>query len=74
MGDTIRLRVGGGTKTVKKVMIERKVPAHMRDSLPVFSDERGVIAVCGIGVDVRVLPKAGEETLGILVAELGEDA
>ena len=74
VGDFIRLNAAGGTKMIKKLMIERKIPAHMRDSLPVFSDERGVIAVCGIGIDMRVAPRAGEETLGILVEELEEDA
>ena len=69
-GDKIRLSASSGTKTVKKYMIERKIPARKRDTWPVFADEHGVIAVYGIGTDTRVAPCAGEETLGIVVEEL----
>ena len=47
-GDTIRLP--GGTKTLKKLFIDRKIPASRRDSVPVIADSRGVAAVYGIGV------------------------
>ena len=49
-GDTIRLP--GGTKSLKKLFIDRKIPAHRRKIVPVIADERGVIAVCGIGVNL----------------------
>ncbi len=49
-GDTIRL--SGGTKSLKKLFIDRKIPAHLRPAVPVIADERGVIAVCGIGVNL----------------------
>jgi len=74
VGDSIRLHGSNGTKTVKKLMIERKIPAHLRDTLPVFADDLGVIAVFGIGISARVTPKTGEETLGIFVEELEDDA
>jgi len=74
MGDSIRLDGLIGTKTVKKLMIERKIPAHVRDAVPVFTDDLGVIAVFGIGIAARVAPKLGDEVLGILVEELGYDA
>jgi len=48
-GDTIKLP--GGTKTLKKLLIDRKIPAHRRDRIPVLADDAGVVAVMGIGVN-----------------------
>ena len=48
-GDTIRL--SGGTKTLKKLFIDRKIPASCRSGIPVLEDARGLLAVAGIGVD-----------------------
>lgn len=47
-GDTIRL--SGGTKSLKKLFIDRKIPAAMRERIPVLCDERGVLGVYSIGV------------------------
>ena len=49
-GDTIRLNAG--TKTLKKLFIDRKIPAAAREGIPVFADERGVRSVYGIGANV----------------------
>ena len=48
-GDVLHLP--GGSKSVKKLFIDRKIPAHLRSSVPVVSDEDGLIGVYGIGVD-----------------------
>lgn len=48
-GDTIRL--SGGTKTLKKLFIDRKIPADQRDQIPILADEQGVLGVYGIGVN-----------------------
>ena len=48
-GDTITL--SGGTKTLKKLFIDKKIPAADRDRIPVIADDHGVVAVHGIGVD-----------------------
>lgn len=50
-GDTICL--SGGTKSLKKLFIDRKIPAARRNRIPVIVDEQGVIAVYGIGADQR---------------------
>ena len=50
-GDTIRL--SGGTKSLKKLLIDRKIPAEQRQRLPVITDDRGVVAVYQIGTDLR---------------------
>lgn len=46
-GDTIRL--SGGTKTLKKLFIDRKIPASKRKTIPVLADDDGVLGVVGIG-------------------------
>lgn len=49
-GDTIRLNAG--TQTIKKLFIDRKIPAAVRETIPVFADEQGVLGVYGIGANV----------------------
>lgn len=48
-GDSIRL--GGGTKTLKKLFIDRKIPAHQRMRIPVIADEKGVLGIFDIGIN-----------------------
>ena len=48
-GDCIRL--SGGTKTLKKLFIDRKIPAAERGQIPVLADSRGVLAVYGFGTN-----------------------
>ena len=40
---------GGGTKTLKKLFIDEKVPRRERERIPVLADGRGVAAVAGFG-------------------------
>ena len=49
-GDAIRLP--GGTKSLKKLFIDRKIPATERDRVPVLCDDLGILAVGGIGVNL----------------------
>ncbi|MGN0977187.1 MAG: tRNA lysidine(34) synthetase TilS [Faecousia sp.] len=49
-GDTIRLP--GGSKSLKKLFIDRKIPAAQRTQIPVLCDEAGILGVYGIGVSV----------------------
>ena len=46
-GDEMRL--SGGTKQLKKLFIDRKIPASRRAQIPVVADEDGVLGVCGFG-------------------------
>ena len=48
-GDTIQLP--GGSKSLKKLFIDRKIPAAQREQIPVLSDDAGLLAVYGIGTD-----------------------
>lgn len=49
-GDTMRLY--GGSKSLKRLFIDRKIPAAQRDMIPVFADAQGVLAVSGIGANL----------------------
>ena len=48
-GDTIRLP--GGSKSVKKLFIDRKIPAKDRDAVPIVCDDLGILGIIGIGVN-----------------------
>ena len=49
-GDTLRLE--GGTKSLKKRLIDKKIPAGQRALLPVLEDDRGILAVAELGADL----------------------
>ena len=50
-GDAIALP--GGTKSVKKLFIDRKIPAARRLQIPIVADEQGILGIYGIGADAR---------------------
>ena len=54
-GDEMRL--SGGTKSLKKLFIDRKIPASQRPHIPVIADEKGVLAVYGIGANLDRVPR-----------------
>lgn len=62
-GDTIRLP--GGSRTLKKWMIDRKIPAAQRGRVPILADSDGVIAVPGLAIDQTRIPCAGAPALYI---------
>ncbi len=66
-GDTIALCGRSGSKTLKKLFIEEKIPVHLRDSVPVLADDLGVVAVCGFGVDRSRVAQEGSPALKITV-------
>ena len=54
-GDSIRL--SGGTKTLKKLFVDEKIPALQRAALPVIADDAGVVGIAGIGGNLdRICP------------------
>lgn len=61
-GDEMRLP--GGTKSLKKLYIDRKIPAAVRMQIPVVADDRGVLAVYGIGPN---LDRIAEDGTGIQI-------
>ena len=48
-GDALTTK--GGTKSLKKRFIDRKIPQWERTAVPVIADEQGVLAVYGFGPD-----------------------
>ena len=46
-----RLRLPGGSKTVKKLLIDRKIPAVQRCRLPVAEDDQGILGAAGLGCE-----------------------
>lgn len=61
-GDKIRL--SGGSKDIKKLFIDRKIPADRRPFVPILADEQGVLAIAGIGANLN---RAGQGSPAILV-------
>ena len=51
------MRLPGGTKSLKKLFIDRKIPAHLRSRIGVVADDAGVIGVYGIGVNLDRVPE-----------------
>ena len=52
--DTIKVAGSKVTKTVKKLLTERKIPIEYRKNLPVFADEKGIVWIYNVGVADRV--------------------
>lgn len=53
-------RPGRPRRTIKKIMIDEKLPRHLRDSVPVLDCGGQVAAVVGLGPDVNFTPVPGE--------------
>ena len=49
-GDSIRL--SGGSRSLKKLFIDRKIPAASRDRIPIIADSRGILGIQGIGASL----------------------
>lgn len=59
-GDSIRLN--GGTKSLKKLFADRKIPAGQRPNIPVIADDAGVLAVWKIGANLDRTSGGGDLT------------
>lgn len=71
-GDAIRLAGRNGTKSLKKLFIEKKIPASRRGLVPVVADEEGPVAVYGFGADLRVAAQPGDDVLKLVIEEIPE--
>lgn len=52
-----RITLNGGTQTLKKLFINKKIPASQRGRIPVIADDLGVLGVYGIGANLERLAK-----------------
>ena len=69
-GDTIRLKGTNGTKTLKKLFIEKRVPVRKRSLIPVICDDEGVLGIYGLGVGDRAIPEPGDSAVLIMFEEI----
>ncbi len=60
-----RLRLSGGSKSLKALMIDRKLPVRLRDAVPVLTLDDKPIAVFSIGADPEYLAAQNEQALVI---------
>lgn len=67
-GDTMRL--AGGSRTLKRLMIDRKIPAAQRGRLPVIADSGGVLAVYGVGADAGRAAHEGDRAVIIEIEQM----
>lgn len=58
VGDTMRFP--GGTKSLKKWMIDEKIPASQRLRVPVIADDAGVLGVYGGGANLNRIAGKGQ--------------
>jgi len=63
------MRLSGGTKSLKKLFIDCKIPADYRGRVAVVADEKGVLAVDGFGYNLNRLADDGQ---GICITFLKE--
>lgn len=66
-GDKITLP--GGTKTLKKLMIDRKIPKQKRDLIPILCDDSGVLGVWSVGADSVKSQTPGTVTVRLVPME-----
>lgn len=62
--------IHGGTKTLKKLFIEEKIPAEKRSSVAVVADDEGVLWIEGLGAARRA--RLSEETVSVAVIKTAE--
>lgn len=67
-GDRVSIKGRGGTKTLKKLYNEYKIPLCERENLPVLTDDNGIVWIGKIGVAERCA--ADEKTQRIFVVKM----
>lgn len=60
-----RIRLGGMSKSVKKLMCDKKIPLELRDRLPVICDDGGILAIPFLGVRDGAARKNGDNAVAI---------
>jgi tRNA(Ile)-lysidine synthase len=66
-GDRIRLAGGNGSRSLKRLFIDAKVPHTLRGAVPVIVCGDRVVAVAGFGADRAFAALPGESALAITV-------
>ena len=71
-GDSVKLIGQTGTKTLKKLFIEKRIPIRKRSLIPVICDDEGVLGIYKLGAAVRAAPKPGDPVIMIIFEEIGK--
>ncbi len=58
-----KIRIGGMSKSLKKLLCDKKIPLDIRSRLPVICDRSGIVAVPFIGVCDRVRSTSDQKKL-----------
>ena len=69
-GDTVRFAHRQGTRKLRRLFIDAKIPAEERGRVPVLRDEAGVLAVWGFGRSERAVPEEGEAVVTVRIEKL----
>jgi len=69
-GDFIKLNETGGTKTLKKLFIEKRIPVRKRNLIPVISDEEGVLGIYKVGAGERAVARPGDLVTILIFEEI----
>lgn len=64
-------KFGGGTKPLSAYLIDKKVPARLRDKIPVLADGNNILAIAGIEISDKV--KTDETTVEAYILEFVKD-
>ena len=55
-------KFGGGTKSLKDYLIDKKIPQRMRDNLLLVADGSDVLVICGVEISDKVKVEQGATT------------
>ncbi len=69
-GDSIRFLRREGTRQLRRLFIDAKIPAGERHTVPVVRDETGVLAVYGFGRSERAVPLQDEPCLVVTIEKI----
>lgn len=65
-----RIRTPGGTKRLKKLFVERRIPHTLRSTIPVLADRTGAILwVAGVQCAKGVGARSGDDTFFVAITE-----
>lgn len=72
-GEKIELFGRNGTRSLKKLMIDAKIPQWKRGSVPVIADEAGPLAIYGFGQARRCAALPGDRALKIEITPFRDE-
>lgn len=65
-GDRICLDRRQGGKTLKKLFIEKKIPASRRENIPIIADEKKILAISGLGRSAELSPEKDADCIAAI--------